>query len=114
MSDAFACTSANCRAEVLEELINETDRPMFFSKEFSTPQYVTIPTRHFFATATSWVGVRADLLLGYVCASDYSVEHADDGVEGGAMAATESDVGLSAFADDVAKKVVGRSEEELF
>ena len=30
MSNAFACTSANCRAEVLEELINETDRPMFF------------------------------------------------------------------------------------
>ena len=30
--DAFACTSANCRAEVLEELINETDRPMFFWK----------------------------------------------------------------------------------
>ena len=30
MSNAFACTSANCRAEVLEELINETDRVMFF------------------------------------------------------------------------------------
>ena len=29
MSNSFACTSANCRAEVLEELINETDRSMF-------------------------------------------------------------------------------------
>ena len=32
MSNALACTSANCRAEVLEELINETDRPMFFQR----------------------------------------------------------------------------------
>ena len=30
MSNAFAC--ANCRAEVLEELINEVDRPMFFER----------------------------------------------------------------------------------
>ena len=32
MSEAFACTSANCRAEVLEELISETDRPMIFER----------------------------------------------------------------------------------
>ena len=32
MSNAFACTSANCRAEVLEELITEADRPMFFER----------------------------------------------------------------------------------
>ena len=32
MSNAFAYTSANCRGEVLEELINETDRPMFFER----------------------------------------------------------------------------------
>ena len=32
MSNAFTCTSAEIRAEVLEELINETDRPMFFER----------------------------------------------------------------------------------
>ena len=60
MSNAFACTSANCRAEVLEELINETDRPLFFERS-STPQHVTIPTRVFLCystVATSWFRVR--------------------------------------------------------
>ena len=62
MGSAFACKIANCRAEVLEELINETDRQMFFERVLSTPQYVTIPTRCIssrpHSVATSWVRVR--------------------------------------------------------
>ena len=50
MSNAFACTRANCRAEVLEELINETDRPMFFESFLSSTVRYDSDEVHFFAT----------------------------------------------------------------
>ena len=49
MSNAFACTSANGRAVVLEELISETDRPMFFERVNSTVRYDS-DEGHFFAS----------------------------------------------------------------
>ena len=81
MSNAFACTSANCRAEVLEKLINETDRPMFFERVLNSTVRYDSDEEHFFNQGP-------DLLLGRVCSADYSVEHADDGVGGGAFADT--------------------------
>ena len=50
VSDAFACTSANCRAEVLEELMNETDRPMFFERVLNSTVRHDSDEGHFFAT----------------------------------------------------------------
>ena len=50
MSNAFACTSAECRAEVLEELINETDRPMSFERVLNSTVRYDLEKVHFFAT----------------------------------------------------------------
>ena len=55
-------TSANCRAEVLEELINETDRPMFCERVLNSTVRYDSDEGHFLPThsvATSWVQVRA-------------------------------------------------------
>ena len=91
MSNAFACTSANCRAEVLEELINETDRPMFFERVLNSTVRYDSDEVHFFVTpqCSNFMGSSEgpDLLPGCVCAADYSVEPTDDGVGGGALAA---------------------------
>ena len=56
-SNAFACTSANCRAEVLEELINESDRPLFFDRVLNSTvrhRMRGISLLHL-SVATSWV-----------------------------------------------------------
>ena len=45
MSNAFACTSANCRAELLE-----TDRPMFFERVLNSTARYDSEEGHFFAT----------------------------------------------------------------
>ena len=50
MSNAFACSSANCRAEMLEELINETDRPMYFERVLNSTVRLDSDEGHFFAT----------------------------------------------------------------
>ena len=50
MSNAFACTRANCRAEVLEELINEVDRPMFFERILNSTVLYESDEERFFAT----------------------------------------------------------------
>ena len=115
MSNAFACTSANCRAEVLENLINETDRPMFFERVFnSTVRYdsdegtsstkgpifflaaYALPIIRWNMRTMAWEEEHLPLLLGQ------------------APSGLVCDLGLSALADDVAKKILGRSEEELF
>ena len=50
MSNAFACTSATCRAEVLEELITEEDRPMFFERVLNSTVLYDSDEGRFFAT----------------------------------------------------------------
>ena len=73
MSNAFACTSANCRAEVLEELINEVDRSMFFERILnSTVLYESDEdaSSRLRSVATSWVRVRVRTA---VAAGSYTV-----------------------------------------
>ena len=48
MSNAFACTSVNCRAEVLEELVNETDISMFFEMVLNSTARHGSDEGHFF------------------------------------------------------------------
>ena len=63
-----------------------------------------------------------NFLSGCACDAAHSLESQDGGAgRGGATVAAgvtpaghTCDLGLSAFADDVAKKIVGRSEKELF
>ena len=50
MSNAFACTSANCRVEVLEELITEADRSMFFERVLNSTVLYESDEGRFFAT----------------------------------------------------------------
>ena len=115
MSNAFACMSVNCRAEVLEKLINETDRPMFLERVLNSTVRYDSDEGHFFNQGP-------DLLLGRVCAADYSWNMRTMAWEeehlplllGQAPSGLVCDLGLSALADDVAKKIVGKSEEELF
>ena len=124
MSDAFACRSANCRAEVLEELINETDRPMFFERVLNSTVRYDSDEGHFFATPRcgNLVGSSEGpifFLAAYALPiirwnmQTWEEEHLPL-LQGQTPSGLVCDLGLSAFADDVAKKVVGRSEEELF
>ena len=103
---------------MLEELINETDRPMFFER----------------AQLHCAVRLgRGALLCNFMCSSPifFLAAHAMPLIrwnlrtealeeeelplpQGVTPAGHTCDLGLSAFADDVAKKIVGRSEKELF
>ena len=77
MSNAFPCTSADCRAEVLEELINEMDRPMFFERVLNSTVRYDFDEGHVFATpqcgnlmgssegrSSSWLRMRCRLFGG--------------------------------------------------
>ena len=119
MSNAFACTSANCRAEVLEELTTRRiDR--CFLKGSSTPQYVTIPTRGF---STSQCGnlmgssegpifVLAAYALPIIRWNMRTMAWEEEHLpllQGQTPSGLECDLGLSTFADDVSKKVVAEA-----
>ena len=117
-SNAFACTSANCRAEVLEELINEVDRPMFFERILNSTVLYESDEGRFFATPQcgnfmgSSEGPIFFLQWNY---RTVAMEEEDLPLQQGVTPSGYAcDLGLSAYADDVAKKVVGRSEKELF
>ena len=90
MSNAFACTSADRRAEVLEELINETDRLMFVGRVLNSTVRCNSDEGHFFASPQcgNLMGSSEGpiFFLAALCPAHYSVEHADDGVGGGAFA----------------------------
>ena len=118
MSNAFTCTSAEIRAEVLEELINETDRPMFFERaqlhcavrlgRGALLCNFMCSSPIFFLAAHAMPLIRWNLRTEALEEEDLPL------LQGVTPAGHTCDLGLSAFADDVAKKIVGRSEKELF
>ena len=126
MSNAFACTRANCRAEVLEELINEADRPMFFERILNSTVLYESDEGCFFATPQCgnfmgssegpifFLAAYASPLFRWNCRTVAMEEENVPLLQGVTPSGYACDLGLSAYADDVAKKVVGRSEKELF
>ena len=126
MSNAFACTSVNCRAEVLEELINEADRPMFFERILNSTVLYESDEGRFFATPQCgnfmgssegpifFLAAYASPLLQWNYRTLALEEEDLPLLQGVTPSGYACDLGLSAYADDVAKKVVGSSEEGLF
>ena len=126
MSNSFARTIPNCRAEVLEEVINETDRPMFFERVLNSTVRYDSDEGHFFATPQCGKIMGSSegpifFLAAYALpiirwnlrTMAWEEEHLPL-LQGVTTSGLECDLGLSAFADDVVKKVEVRSEEELF
>ena len=126
MSNAFACTSVNCKAEVLEELINEADRPMFFIRILNSTVLYESDEGRCFATPQCgnfmgssegpiiFLAAYASPLLQWNYRTLALEEEDLPLLQGVTPSGYACDLGLSAHADDVAKKVVGRSEEGLF
>ena len=126
MSNALACTSANCRAEVLEELINETDRPMFFEGVLKSTVRYDSDEGHFFATAQCGnlmgpsegpifflAAYALPIIRWHMRTMAWEEEHLPL-LQGQTPSALVCDLGLSAFADDVAKKGSGQKRGRGF
>ena len=117
-NDAFHGHITGRRAKVLEELINETDRQMFFERVLNSTvrydsegisfQHCGVEGPNFFLAAYAMSFIRWNLGTEGVEEEDLPL------LQGVTLAGHTCDLGLSAFADDVAKKIVGRSEKELF
>ena len=114
----FACTRANCKAEVLEELINEADRPMFFERILnSTVLYESERGTLLCDSAVSsegpifFLAAYASPLFRWNCRTVAMEEENVPLLQGVTPSGYACDLGLSAYADDVAKKVVGRERE---
>ena len=116
MSNASACTSANCRVEVLEELINETDRPMFFERVLNSTVRYDSDEGHFFATAPcgNLMGSSEGLIFFLAAYAlpiirwnmrtmAWEEEHLPL-LQGQTRSGLVCDLRLSAFADDVAER----------
>ena len=116
MSNAFACTRANCRAEVLEELINEVDRPMFFERILNSTVLYESDEGRFFATlqcgnfmgssegSIFFLAAYASPLFRWNCQTVAMEEENLPLLQGVTPSGYACDLGLSAYADDVAKK----------
>ena len=123
MSNAFACTRANCRAEVLEELINEVDRPMFFERILNSTVLFESDEGCFCATPQCgnfmsssegpifFLAAYASPLFRWNCRTVAIEEENLPLLQGVTPSRYACDLGLSAYADDVAKKV-GWQERE--
>ena len=111
---------------MLEELINETDRPMFFERVLNSTVRYDSDEEHFFVTPQcgNLMGSSEGpiyFLAAYALpivrwnmrTMAWEEEHLPL-LQGQTPSGLVCDLGLSAFADDVAKKKVGRSEKELF
>ena len=116
--NAFACTSAECRAEVLEELINETDRPMFFERaQFHCAVRLgrgALLCNFMCSSPIFFLAAHAMPLIRWNLSTEALEQEDLPLLQGVTPAGHTCDLGLSAFADDIAKKIVGRSEKELF
>ena len=109
---------------MLEELINETDRPMFFERVLNSTVRYDSEEVHFFATPQCanfmgsspifFLAAHAMPLIRWNLRTEALEEEDLPLLQGVTPAGHTCDLGLSAFADEVAKKIVARSEKELF